>query len=268
MKWQAAKALVVLMLVACQGTAGTLYGVGDFGELYVIDIDTATTTFLGDTVGGNTTLRGLTFGPQGALYACDNNGCLMTIDIPTATGTWVAPCPGVTGISNLTYNASDGYFYAAQSSHSPSHLYRLDAATGAATEVGEIDYTGTGFGYTSGLAYDPISEMLFAASSTGASKLYLMDPQTAGTTLLGDIGFSYTNGLAYAPDLGLLFAAVDPYWTADLTTIDPSTGVGTLVGTTGVGIFGIAYVVPEPSTLILLLLGAAGLGAYAWRRKR
>ncbi|HEV3417308.1 MAG TPA: PEP-CTERM sorting domain-containing protein, partial [Pirellulales bacterium] len=50
-----------------------------------------------------------------------------------------------------------------------------------------------------------------------------------------------------------------------LYTINPSTGLGTLLGPTTLDMVGIASI-PEPSTFLLLALGALTIVAYARRR--
>jgi DNA-binding beta-propeller fold protein YncE len=261
--------IAVLVLPVSAG-AGTLFGIGDFGELYVIDTQTGHPTALGDLVPGNTTLRGMDYDwASGTLYATDNNGRVMTVDPSTATATPIGPPPGIVSISSLAAGVADQYIYVGQSAQTPSLLYRIDPATGAATTVGAIDFTGSGFGYTSGLAYDPISQTLFATSSTGASKLYILDPADAATQLVGDTGFGYVTGLTYAPDEGVLYGVTEPYGTSTLIRIDPQTGQGTAVGATGVGIFGLGYAaeIPEPVTMLTVVSALAGLGVFARRRR-
>lgn len=253
--------LALFSSLAVDATGG-IYGIGDFGELYSINASTGTALFLGDTVPGNTTMRGMDSGPNPALlYAVDNNSRLMIIDPETAVGTWVGPYPGITSISSLAYRTADGCFYAAQSGVTPANLYRITPSTGAASLVGAIDYNGGGFGYTSGLAYDQLTDTLYATSSTGASSLYELDPITAAATLIGPTGFGYVNGLTYWAEENRLFGVSEPYGTSQLLSISPVTGAGTAIGPTGVGIFGLgtATAVPEPASAILIAAGCLGV---------
>ncbi len=87
--------------------------------------------------------------------------------------------------------------------------------------------------------------------------------------------------LEFAPD-GTLYASVDPteYEPGDppdeyVCTIDPATGLGTMhwnaqihLGSDPFRTDTLAIPVPEPCTLVLLSLGAMGLVAYAWRKRR
>jgi PEP-CTERM motif len=64
---------------------------------------------------------------------------------------------------------------------------------------------------------------------------------------------------------GVTYAHSNP--SSQLYTINPLTGLGTLVGPTGFSMEGLASVpVPEPSAFLLLALGATALVAYARRR--
>jgi hypothetical protein len=83
-----------------------------------------------------------------------------------------------------------------------------------------------------GFTYNP--PMLFAAEGSGVSAtLYMVNPATAATTVVGPVGLSVT-GLAIAPD-GTLYGAEATRWIAssaepNLLKVDRTTGAGTIVG--------------------------------------
>jgi hypothetical protein len=86
---------------------------------------------------------------------------------------------------------------------------------------------------------------LYAANgaSGNASNLYILDPATGeATQTVGPIGYAVT-GLAFDPTSpGMLYGSTSNAGTSgnSLITIDPQTGIGTLVGPYGAGIYGMA----------------------------
>lgn len=115
------------------------------------------------------------------------------------------------------------------------------------------------------LTYDLKGTKLYSIGSSG--RLVTVDPMTGIVTLIGDPGLSdYITGLAFNPADGRLFA-IDAFTNDDLVILDHVTGafvekIGDLpLG----GPSGLAFSVPEPSTLALFAIGCAAIGC---RRRR
>jgi Tol biopolymer transport system component len=78
------------------------------------------------------------------------------------------------------------------------------------------------------------------ASNPGA--LYLIDPDTGQSTLIGSTGFNEVSGIAFAPDgtlYGVTGGSIGP---AYLITIDVNTGASTLVGPVGLSGLGVGAI--------------------------
>lgn len=104
-------------------------------------------------------------------------------------------------------------------------LLTIDTATGAITTIGSMGIV------MNGIAYDPISDMLYGVSSTG---LYSIDSLTGALTLIGEanVASSVFINLACSPS-GKLYTV---NMTDDvLYTLDKSTGAATTIGT-GLGV--------------------------------
>ena len=106
-------------------------------------------------------------------------------------------------------------------------LFILDPNTGEATEVSStnrfnsFDIRDDGVGFVA------------AAQQDGLGLFATMDLNGAGNTNIGDIGFNTAGDIMF--DLnGDLYALTE---SEQLATIDPTTGVGTLIGPTNIGSF-------------------------------
>lgn len=110
------------------------------------------------------------------------------------------------------------------------NLFTVDAATGAVTAIGEPDE----FVVLGDIAFSP-SGQLYGINN---SQLFSINTTTAALTEIGapgSVGGSLRlTSLTFAPD-GTLYAATREDGNADgkLFTVDPATGIGTLVGHLG-----------------------------------
>ncbi len=83
-----------------------------------------------------------------------------------------------------------------------------------------------------------VASALFGSAHTsgGPASLYSIDPTTGAATLIGAIGFNRVGAMAVHPSTGVYYAAADRSLDATpvLITLNPTTGVGTEVGPTGI----------------------------------
>lgn len=182
-------------------------------------------------------------------------------------------------------------------SNGNDRLYRIDAATGVATDLGQLPFedaeglafvgnalyaiggtleefwtistppgtmtgeTGPRDGGDAGLDVDPVSGRLYnlnGSSAEGRSWLYTIDPATGAATLVGRNDV-YADGLAI--DAGGRAYAIDAIRTGALYAIDLGTGAASLIGSLGLaGVtaqFGLTF-----AEGILYALGSSG-GLYS-----
>ena len=176
------------------------------------------------------------------LYGTDaGGGKLFIIDPQTGVATLV----GAIGFStpSLAVDPTTGLLYAGRGSGVPE-LHRLDPSTGTPTLVGDI---GIEFASIPGLEFDS-KGVLFASvnaiddGGTGGDSLATLDKVTGAATLIGVFGsgigtFNGVRGietLAFDPSGTLYGASTQQSLTTgdpSLYTIDPATGVATLVAT-------------------------------------
>ncbi len=156
---------------------GNWYGVEYGGGIYHIDYD-GTMTLMGPSPGMN----GLCFDSTTATWYGTGGGSLYTVDVLTGTSTVV----GSHGIANtliglICDNSGDIYGYDVLFS-GMSHLYSVDKASGAATDLGALNI---GFLYAQDPAYDRDNEIFYIAGYTqsGTAGLYTLDGLTC--TLVG-----------------------------------------------------------------------------------
>lgn len=116
-----------------------------------------------------------------------------------------------------------------------SQLLELNPVTGQATLIAAVQGGGT----IGALAYDPVSDTLYA-SSTSLDELYTIDYKTGLAKLVGPYNLAGINpvmhGLEYHLPSGQLYG-ID-YTSKGLCGIDKITGQATLIGTTPLTGFG------------------------------
>ena len=269
---------LAMLAMAARADAATLYAAtasGGPGRLYTIDPATGGAIQdigpLNDVTGLNYPVTGLAFHPTtGVLYGSTGNnpaataGTFVRIDPATALVTVIGPYnAGPTNSSGTPATMTDlafdaaGNLYGIGSIGGPQ-LYSINIATGQATVIGSTGLTSTTGG---GLAISPSGD--FYGTPT-ASRFGTYDSTTgAYTNITNPVkpggGGAYA-ALAFDGNVlyGLNSAPGSPPPTF-LVTIDPATGAVTNVGQSINSIDAIAFQIPEPSTM-LMLISSIGMG--------
>lgn len=195
---------------------GTLYGLTTFvgmppNALVTIDPMLGTATTVGLTGLFNIAEGDLAFDPTtGTLLGLQNvpaNRQLLTLDVATGAATVVGDLGGLTDLepSAMAFGA-DGTLYVLETgaaTSGPSTLLTVDKSTAAVTSSVTLSVD---FGFTAGMDFHPVTGELYIAdggSREGADSLYLINPSTGATTLIGPTGLP--DGLA-----GLAFVIPEP----------------------------------------------------------
>ena len=141
-------------------------------------------------------------------------------------------------MSALSQIAIGADLYVASGQAGPGELYIIDPATGATiTDVGPLnDSTGRNFGMT-GLAFDPVSGVLYGSSANGnpdqstRDQLVTINPATGLVTPIGvySTPAGSMTDLSFDPNTHILYG-IPSVGGANLYTIDPATAQATIVG--------------------------------------
>jgi len=171
------------------------------------------------------------------LYAISGRGS-STLYILDDLGRATAVGPMGANITDIAFYR--GTFYGITS----SKFYQIDPDTGAASLVGLLHA-----GSLNALAVNPATGQAYAAGADGV--FIRIDPATAAGTRIGSLGIAdggritAVGDLVFDPQGIRLYASVDwgPHGNSDyLATIDPSTGVATIIGDIGYDkVYGLAF---------------------------
>jgi hypothetical protein len=210
-------------------------GSGNFGTL-----DLATGAVSPITTGTVANSTGLDLTPTLQVYEYNTSGQLVQITPSTGATTPIGATGTLPNPSNTKTGAlTTGSYFAID--NVTGTLYSIDLATGTTTPVGPtgIPNIGTSCGFNTSLA-GSATVLYYTLAYTGAScssaqpdTLYVINPTNGMTTTVGAtsvtgfVGSAFVNGTLYG-------------FTADghEYSIDPSTGVATLLNTTTANIFG------------------------------
>ena len=142
-------------------------------------------------------------------------------------------------------------------------LFTVDNSSGQLTAIGN-----TGVERAMDLAFSSDGTLWVVGGADGGNRLYTIDPATGASTFQTEItGVAEATGVAGAEIMGIMFDEHDtllatsffgaePDYVSPLFAIDTSTGVANVIGDTGFVLpHGGDYLVPEPSSLFLLIVG-------------
>ena len=208
---------------------------------------------------------------NGNFYNSGNNGTLQIVNAGSGLVTSELSLDFGSSFNNVVTALEyvDGFLYAGTafqgSPFAPASFATVDLNTGDVTTIGT---TGV-FGPLGGLAYSNGVMYAIEAGNQTPTDLYTIDLATGVATSVGDTGLTLT-GLEFGND-GVLYALGQDAFNDQLFSLDPGTGAATLIGTiagdpNGRSITaGPATVIPEPSSLALLITGCA---LFVSRRRR
>ncbi len=210
------------------------------------------------------TLRGIDYW-NGVVYGLGSGGNLYTVNYNTGAATLVGNFGVVlNGASFGVDNETDGYRVVSELRQN----LLVNRTTGVATVGPSITPTTA---YVTALAFR--NGIMYGIDSL-ANTLGILNGGTGVFTTIGLLGFDVARNNGFDADgqgvLWLASGATSSDLQANLYTVDPSTGMATLVGLIGQPgdntlVRGLT-VVPEPGT-VTLLLGGFGLLALALRRR-
>jgi hypothetical protein len=179
---------------------------GADAQLAKINLATGAATLVGDSMGGNLSVMGMTFAPNGVLYAAGDFdpssptfNSLYTIDLTTGAATRVGSFGVGLARSNFIMSFawdSDGNMYGA----SMMSLYRIHRhrTTNAATKV--VDFVGSSRVMGIAVADDRFYASDFVGPLPNVSKIYGVNLETGFLTPLFSTGIAFVHNIGFSSD--------------------------------------------------------------------
>jgi hypothetical protein len=255
-------ALAQAVLYGGLGGKGTAGGSTNDGALVIVSQIDGSTRVVGHPA-GVARIPGLAFGLDGVLYGCTRGGAggpppppepANLIRIDPDTGALISSVvitdelgSGLS-INDLAIQPGTGVLFGVGGNNGTDtgggKLYTINRTTGAAKLIGD---TGGFFG---SIAFAPDGTLYMSWSSDvnqKANRLLTLDPATAATLGIVSVADFY-GAIAVRPTDGVIFVGNGE--DQQIFTIDPGTGVATIVGNTGSNLVGALAFRPSPSPAI------------------
>jgi DNA-binding beta-propeller fold protein YncE len=143
--------------------------------------------------------------------------------------------------------------------NNPATLYRLDPRNGSVlATIGSV-----GFVHAVGLAFHPVTGLLYATANDPGTTVFTINPATAATAVIGSHGLQIPD-IAFAPS-GVLYGWNELSSADQLVRIDLGTGAATTVGScgvstakTGLGVDASGQAWMKPATMLYRVDRASG----------
>jgi Sulfatase-modifying factor enzyme 1 len=257
--------VAIFSLAAVTNSArGQLYGVeNDTGNLYRISTANAALSLVGNT--GASLLGSLEYRPSnGFLYAIgsdplntgNTNGLLYRINPANASTTLVGSIGPEHVFEGGLVIAPDGTAYATNMNFNENPaLFKINLDTAATTTVGIISGGGHDI---NGLAWR--SDNMLVGLDRVTDSLLVINPSTAASSVIAAVSapIGGVGGMAAIGDSGY-FATGNLSGSNSLYSFNLNSGAHALIGNfaptiAGIGISGLALVVPEPASVTLAAL--------------
>jgi hypothetical protein len=250
--------LALASVVAPVAAASSVYVTGFGNEFGTLDLSTGSFSQIATlALPTGDLMFGMGFGANGQLYGVDSQPDAHLWQINTSNGALTDL--GAIGQSALdaTSDASGKLFVLSQDVN--AMYYTMNPPSPAPSVVGPIGLSSGGL-----MAVSADGSQLFTTTQS-TFNLVSINPMTGATSVIGPTGFAIDNGLFVNGTLYGFDTSVDA-----IVTINTSTGAATQVGTyslpNGDQILASAAAVPEPSSVVLGLMGVMLAGSFGLSR--
>ncbi len=218
--------------------------------LYTIDLTTVTKTMIGPT--GVSSMEDLAISLKGDAFVTDSHGILYSLNLTTGKASRI----GDTGLGDVEALSFRGSTLLGANFHDPTTFYSINVTNAQATP---LVTTNPAEGPIRALALENSTTALCVSDASGLQVLTSTDLETGATSTLGPLhSSSIIAAMAFAPD-GILYA-LDA--SGDEYIVNPTDGALTLRGTIDPPWVGLAFAVPEPSSVVHAGLGVLILAVW------